>query len=142
MARYIYLLTRDSCFFQSNHQARNWQKKKNSYGERHLKEKVLIHMCLPFPPGCLDIYKCDSCFKIKKEGKCYQHLRECRKTCSGCEGEEISLINTIMHLISKLFLKAVIWSYSFCYCLPLYMSKFQSPNNILIIYKDCFRETI
>ena len=52
-------------------------------------------MCVLFPPGCLDIYKCDSCFKIKKEGKCYQHIRECRKTCSGCEGEETSLVNAI-----------------------------------------------
>ena len=79
-------------YFRSNHQA---TAKKNGYKGRYLKKKkdmISIHLSgVLFLPGCLDIYKCDSCFKIKKEGKCYQHMRECRKTCSGCEGEEISL---------------------------------------------------
>ncbi|XP_078374376.1 SCO-spondin-like [Oculina patagonica] len=38
--------------------------------------------------GCLDIYKCESCYKIKEEGKCDQHMKECRKTCSGCKGPD------------------------------------------------------
>ncbi|RMX56263.1 hypothetical protein pdam_00011446 [Pocillopora damicornis] len=35
---------------------------------------------------CLDTYSCEKCFKIKSDGKCYHHMKDCRKTCSGCKG--------------------------------------------------------
>lgn len=77
---------------------------KNGYKEKE-KNTVLIsiHLCMLSSSGCLDIYKCDSCFKIKKEGKCYQHMRECRKTCSGCQGKEICLVNTISVFLFSFF---------------------------------------
>ncbi|XP_027059146.1 coadhesin-like isoform X4 [Pocillopora damicornis] len=36
--------------------------------------------------NCLDTYSCEKCFKIKSDGKCYHHMKDCRKTCSGCKG--------------------------------------------------------
>ncbi|KAJ7352814.1 hypothetical protein OS493_033624 [Desmophyllum pertusum] len=38
--------------------------------------------------NCLDIYKCESCYNIKKAGKCDEHMKHCRKTCSGCKGPD------------------------------------------------------
>ena len=109
------------------------EQSKNGYKEKKNNTvRISIHLCMLFPSGCLDIYKCDSCFKIKKEGKCYQHMRECRKTCSGCEGKEICLVNTISVFLFSFFSSSRV----LIACILLLFSARQMPNprNALIIY--------
>lgn len=52
-----------------------------------------------FYTECLDLYKCDFCYKIKEKGKCSTHTHNCRKTCTGCKGKILLLINTTYKLI-------------------------------------------